>query len=132
MPNFSPCTLSFVLGASHSQLTTLLFLVVIATRFGACLSIRSSSSKRGWSFINKSTSLEGFLVTFGRLSPLDYALTPLLDGSKCCFSFILLLVPTFRFIVPLEPIASLFAVVAFFLILFRCLLVLVATVLLLV
>ena len=42
--------------------------------------IIASRRQGGWSFINKSTSLEGFLVTFGRLSPLDCTLTPLLDG----------------------------------------------------
>ena len=71
-------------------------------------------------------SREAFLLTLSRLATL--ALTPLFDGLKLDFCVVFLPVPSFRFIVPLEPLASLFAVVAFFLILFRCLLALVAAV----
>jgi hypothetical protein len=66
----------------------------------------------GWSFINKSTSREGFLLTLSRLATL--ALTPLFDGLKLCLCLVFLLLPTFKFIVPLEFLASLFAVVSFF------------------
>jgi len=59
-------------------------------------------------------------------------LTPLLDGLKRCLCFILFLVMAFGFFVSLEPLASLFALGAFFFILPRRLLVLVAAVLLLV
>jgi hypothetical protein len=78
----------------------------------------SPAAAGGWSFINKSTSRKGFLLTLGRLAPLACALTPLLaDGLNRYLCFILLPVPTFGFGVSLEPLASLFAVVAFFLIL---------------
>jgi len=66
------------------------------------------------------------------MASLACALTPLLDGLERCLCFILLLVMAFGFVVSLEPLASLFAVGAFFFILPRLLLALVAAVLLLV
>ena len=54
------------------------------------------------------------------------------SGSKRCLGFILFLVMAFRFLMSLEPLASLFAVGAFFFILPRRLLALVAAVFLLV
>jgi len=72
-----------------------------------------------------------FLLTLSRLASLACALTPLLDGLKRCLCFILFLVMAFGFFVSLEPLASFFAVGAFFFILPHRLLALVAAVLLL-
>ena len=66
------------------------------------------------------------------MASLACALTPLLDGLERCLCFILFLVMAFGFVVSLKPLASLFAVGAFFFILPRLLLALVAAVLLLV
>jgi hypothetical protein len=45
----------------------------------------------------------------------DIAVTPLFDALELCLRLVFLLVEAFRFVVPLKPLASPFAVVAVFL-----------------